>query len=72
MRPVLAAPDLNKEFRIEVDTSKYATGGVFPMQCSGKLWRPVAFISKLLSDTEKNYEIHDKYKRTSRIMLSKF
>jgi len=24
------------------------------------LWKPVAFISKSLSDTERNYEIHDK------------
>jgi len=23
-------------------------------------WRPVAFISKSLNDTERNYEIHDK------------
>jgi len=30
------------------------------MKCSNKLWRPVAFISKSLSDTERNYEIYDK------------
>ena len=30
------------------------------MKCSDKKWRPVAFISKSLSDTERNYEIHDK------------
>ena len=24
------------------------------------MWRPVAFISKSLSDTKRNYEIHDK------------
>jgi len=30
------------------------------MKCPDKLWRPVAFISKSLSDTERNYEIHDK------------
>jgi len=60
MRPVLASPDLDKEFRIEVDISNYATGGVLSMKCSNKLWRPVAFISKSLSDTERNYEIYDK------------
>jgi len=27
------------------------------MKCSDKKWRPVAFISKSLSDTERNYEI---------------
>ena len=59
-RPVLAVPDLDKEFRVEVDASKYATGGVLSMKCSDKLWRPVTFISKSLSDTERNYEIHDK------------
>ena len=59
-KPVLVAPDLNKEFRIEVDASNYATGGVLSIKCSNKLQRPVTFISKSLSDTEKNYEIHDK------------
>jgi len=54
------APDLNKEFRVEVDTSNYATEGVLSMKCSDELWRPVAFISKSLSDTERNYEIHNK------------
>jgi len=58
--PVLAAPDLDKEMRVEADVSDYATGGVLSMKCEDKRWRPVAYISKLLSDTEKNYEIHDK------------
>jgi len=59
-KPVLAAPDLDKEFRVEVDASNYATGGVLSMKCSDEKWRPVTFISKSLSDTERNYEIHDK------------
>ena len=59
-RPVLAAPDLDREFRVEADTSNYATRGVLSMKCSDELWRPVAFISKSLSDTEQNYEIHNK------------
>jgi len=59
-KPVLAAPDLDKEFRVEADASNYATGGVLSMKCSDKMWKPVAFISKSLSDTERNYEIHDK------------
>ena len=59
-RPILVAPDLDKEFRVEVDVSSYATGGVLSMKCPDELWRPVAFISKSLSDTERNYEIHDK------------
>ena len=59
-RPVLVAPDLDKEFRVEADASNYATGGVLSMKCSNDLWRPVAFISKSLSNTERNYKIHDK------------
>ena len=51
---------MDKEFRVEADASNYATGGVLSMKCSDNLWRPVAFISKSLSDTERNYEIHNK------------
>jgi len=57
---VLAALDLDKEFRVEADTSNYAAGRILLMKCSDDLWRPVAFILKSLSNTERNYEIHDK------------
>jgi len=60
MKLVLAAPDLDKKFRVEADTSNYATRGVLSMKCSDELWRLVAFISKSLNDMERNYEIHDK------------
>jgi len=33
-KPVLAALDLDKEFRVEADVSNYATGGVLLMKCS--------------------------------------
>jgi len=59
-KPVLAAPDLDKEFWVEADASNYTMEGVLSMKCSDEKWRPVAFISKSLSDTEQNYEIHDK------------
>ena len=57
---VLAAPDLDKKFRVKANVSNYMTGGVLSMKCSDNMWRPVAFISKSLSDIECNYEIHDK------------
>ena len=57
---VLAAPDLNKKMQMEVDASDYATRGVLSMECEDKLWRLVAFLSKSLNKTERNYEIHDK------------
>ena len=59
-RTVLAAPDLDKRMRIEVDVSNYATGGVLSMECEDGLWRLVAFLSKSLNETERNYKIHDK------------
>jgi len=59
-KPVLAALDLDKKFRVEADASNYATGGVLSMKCSDEMWRPVAFISKSLSNTERNYKIYDK------------
>jgi len=33
-KPVLVAPNLDKEFRVEADASNYATGGVLSMKCS--------------------------------------
>ena len=58
--PVLAAPDLDKKMRMEVDVSDYAMEGMLSMEGEDRLWRPVAFLSKSLNETEKNYEIHDK------------
>jgi len=58
--PVLAVPDLDKKMRMEVDASDYTMGGVLSMECEDRLWRPAAFLSKSLSETERNYEIHDK------------
>jgi len=31
--PVLAIPDIDKEMRVEVDASDYATGGVLSTKC---------------------------------------
>ena len=59
-KPVLAAPDINKKMRLEVDASAYAMGGVLSMECKDGLWRLVAFLSKSLNETERNYKIHDK------------
>ena len=44
--PVLAAPDIDKKIRMEVDASDYATEGLLSMKCEDGLWRPVAFLSK--------------------------
>ena len=46
--------------RMEVDTSDYAMGGVLSMEYEDGKWRLVAFLSKSLNETKKNYKIHDK------------
>jgi len=59
-KPVLAAPDIDKKMRMEVDALDYVTGGVLSMECEDGLWRPVAFLFKSLNETERNYEIYNK------------
>jgi len=57
IEPVLTAPNLDKEMRVEVNASDYTMGGDAIYEVQG--WK-VAFISKLLNKTERNYEIHNK------------
>ena len=53
-------PNLDKKMRIEVDASDYAMEGVLLMEGENGKWRLVAFLSKSLNETERNYKIHDK------------
>jgi len=54
------ASDLDKEMRVETNISEYTMEGVLSMKCEDEKWRPVAFISKSLNETERNYEIHNR------------
>ena len=58
--PVLAILDIDREMRVEANASDYAMEGVLLLKCEDGKWRLVAFISKSLNATERNYEIHDK------------
>ena len=58
--PVLATLDLDTRMRMEVDVSDYAMGEVLSMEYEDERWRPVAYLSKSLNETERNYKIHDK------------
>ncbi len=53
---ILAIPNDDNPFRVEADASEGAVGAVLCQQQNG-VWRPVAFMSKSLSTTERNYEI---------------
>jgi len=52
IEPVSRAPDLDKRIRMKVDASDLATEKVLSMKCEDGVWRPVAYLSKLLNKTE--------------------
>ena len=57
---VLAALDLDKKIRIEVNALDYTTEWILSMKYKDGRQRPVAFLLKSLNKTERNYEIHNK------------
>ena len=56
----LIIPQPNKLFQMETDASDFAITVILSQEDEKGIWRPVAFISKSLNDTERNYEIYDK------------
>ncbi len=56
---ILAILNETDPFMVEADTSEGAVGAVLSQKQNGT-WRPVVFMSKSLSATERNYEIYDK------------
>jgi len=46
--------------RLETDTSEYAIKGVLSQQQEDNSWRPIAYLSKIMNKTERNYEIYDR------------
>ena len=57
---MLAVLNLDKKIRMEVNESDSMMGGVLSMECKDGRWRPVAYLSKSLNETERNYKIHNK------------
>jgi hypothetical protein len=58
--PVLALPDHTRPFRLITDASDFATGAILEQPDALNRWHPIAYHSKSLQPTERNYEIHDK------------
>ena len=56
--PILIFPDYTKQFFNRTDSSKKGLGGVL-LQVAGELERPIHFVSRSLSSTERNYSISD-------------
>ena len=59
-KPILVALNLDKKMRIEINTSNYTTIRVLSIKYTDGRQRLVAYLSKLLNETEQNHEIHDK------------
>ena len=57
--PVLMMPDHSRTFQIESDTSKYTSGAVLTQMDSNGDRHPVAFMSKMFNDTERQYKIYN-------------
>ena len=45
---------------METDASDFAIAAILSQEDDKGIWRPVAFISKLLNDAERNYKIYNK------------
>jgi hypothetical protein len=58
-KPVLHFPTDIEKWWVEVDSSDYVTGACL-MQCQNRVWVPIAFMSKGLNYTGRNYDIHNK------------
>jgi hypothetical protein len=56
---VLILPDYNESFRLECDASSHGIGGVLS-QKRGRHFQPIAYFSKHLSKTERNYSASER------------
>ena len=57
---VLQYPNQDHEFQLETDASKFAVGGVLSVKGDDGNFRPVIYMSHLMTPPEQNYPIHDK------------
>jgi hypothetical protein len=58
--PILQIPNNTMPYRLETNSSDFATGAVLEQKGEDNLWHPVAFYSKSLNEHKRNYEIYNK------------
>ena len=56
---VLSLPKRKGKFRVEMDASEHAIGGVL-LQEQEEKWKPIVFLSRTMQLAERNYKIYDK------------
>ena len=57
--PILAHPELDKQFKLEVDASGFAEGAVLLQKKDDGKQHPVGYYSATLNAAERNYNIYD-------------
>ena len=58
--PILTFPSKSGPFCLECNASNFATGAVLSQQQEDRLFHLIGFMLKSFSNTERNYQIHDK------------
>ena len=56
----LAFPDFSRTFRVQTDASNVGIGAVLLQQDHTDEWRPIAYISRALTNAEQNYSTTEK------------
>ena len=57
--PVLAHPELDKQFEVEVDASGFALGAVLLQKKTDGKKHPIVYYSSTLNAAERNYDIYE-------------
>ncbi|XP_077158510.1 uncharacterized protein LOC143820028 [Paroedura picta] len=68
--PILAHPEIDKPFVVQVDASNEAVGGVLLQRGEGGKLRPCAYLSRKFSPTERNWPIWEKEAAAVKTALS--
>ena len=58
-QPILSLLKKKGKFRVEMDISGHAIGGVLSQEQEGK-WKLIVFLSRTMQPAKRNYEIYDK------------
>ena len=69
--PIISILNNNGQFHFETDASDFAIGAVLSQKQNNK-WNPIAFLSRSLMPTQRNYEIYDKELLAIMLALEEF